>query len=378
MKKNNLNGLSEEEVESSRLKYGLNELEKQKREGIFLKIIHVLKEPMFLLLIGAASIYFLLKEYSDGIIMLFFVLFISGIEFFQERKTDKALEALNKLSDLNIKVKREGQIKSISSKEVVVNDLVILEEGDKIPADGIIIECNGLGVNESALTGESLIVYKKIEDKAEGKFKKNICYAGTDVTNGSAIIKIINVGNNTEYGKIGKSLNSIQKEKTPLEKQIQKLIIVCTIVSFILFVLVILVNFFYLNDLILKERIIHSILAGITVAMATIPEEIPVVLTVFLAMGAWELSSKNTLTRDIKAVETLGAVTVLCTDKTGTLTQNKMEVKDTYIVSNDFMEILALSCQSNPYDPMEQAIQEYCYQNGISKEIYNQQFLIRY
>lgn len=371
-------GLSEKEVLDSREKYGSNEIEKKKKESFLKKLLHVFTEPMFLLLIITASIYFILGEISDGIIMLCFVLFISSIEFIQEQKTDKALEALNVLSSLNVKVIRDGKTMIIDSRDVVVGDVMVLEEGDKIPADGIILECQGLGINESTLTGESEVVYKKIKDDSNNNFKLNMCYAGCDVTNGSAIIKVTSVGVNTEYGKIGSALNSISKEKTPLEKQIKKLVVVCTIISLLFLVSVVIINFIYNKDLVLEERIIHSILSGITVAMATIPEEIPVVLTVFLAIGAFKLAKKNTLTRNMKAVETLGSVTVLCTDKTGTLTQNKMTVKETYSTDKDFLQILSLACAKNPYDPMEVAIQKYCLDNKIKKDIYDNDLLHEY
>lgn len=377
-KKDKYFGLTEKEVMESRKKYGINEMEKKKKENFIQKLLHVFTEPMFLLLIVTASIYFILGEVGDGIIMLFFVLFISGIEFIQEQKTDKALEALNTLSSLNIKVIREGKIVIIDSKDIVVGDIVVLEEGDKISADGMILECQGLGINESALTGESEVVYKKLQDNSNNHFKLNMCYSGTDVTNGSAIIKITNVGVNTEYGKIGSALNSISKEKTPLEKQIKKLIVICTFISLLFFVSVIIINFIYNHDFILQDRIIKSILSGITVAMATIPEEIPVVLTVFLAMGAWGLAKKNTLTRNMKAVETLGAVTVLCTDKTGTLTQNKMTVKETFYKDNNFFLISALACPKDPYDPMEIAIQDYCFKNEVLKKVYENSLIHEY
>ena len=364
-------GLTKDEVIKSREKYGLNEMEKKKKENFLQKILSVFMEPMFLLLIVTASIYFILGDVGDGIIMLCFVLFISGIEFIQEQKTDNALEELNSLSALNIKVIREGKVVIIDSKDIVVGDIVLLEEGDKISADGVILECQGLGINESTLTGESEIVYKKLTDESNHHFKLNMCYSGTDVVNGSAIIQITAVGIHTEYGKIGNALNSISKEKTPLEKQIKKLIIVCTIISLLFFVAVIIINFIYNKDMVLKNRIIESILSGITVAMATIPEEIPVVLTVFLAMGAWGLTKKKTLTRNMKAVETLGAVTVLCTDKTGTLTQNKMTVKETFAKEKDFLLVSSLACPKEPYDPMEIAIQDYCFKNKLSKKVYN-------
>ena len=375
---NQYQGLSSKEVLESRAKYGMNMMEKKKKESLFSKVLNVFKEPMFLLLLITASIYFILREVGDGIIMLCFILFISGIEFFQEQKTDKALEALNTLSALNVKVLRDGKIQEIDSKDIVMGDIILLEEGDKVSADGILLECQGLGMNESSLTGESEVVYKKIQEDNENHFKWNMCYAGTDVANGSALMKVVAIGSQTEYGKIGKALNAISKEKTPLEKQIKKLVIVCTIISFIFFIFVLIVNFMVHSDLQFNERLIQSILPAITVVMSSIPEEIPVVLTVFLAMGAWQLAKKNALTKNMKAVETLGAVTVLCTDKTGTLTENKMQVQNCFIKDDDFYRVALLACSKEPYDPMEIAIQDACFTHQISKELYRYTCLHEY
>lgn len=371
-------GLSDDEVLASRITHGSNEINQQTKPSVLRKILHIFSEPMLLLLLITASIYFFLGEFTDGCIMLVMVAFVSGIEFFQERKTDKALEALNTLSALNVEVIRNGKQQTINSKDVVVGDIVVLDEGDKIPADGVILELQGLGVNESALTGESAVVYKKLKDKTAAHFRLNICYAGCDVTNGSAIIKITAVGPRTEYGKIGSALDSIEKEKTPLENQIRKLIIICTIISLTFCVVVMIVNFVYYHDLPLGERIIDSIIPGLTMAMATIPEEIPVVLTVFLAMGAWHLAKHHALVRNMKAVETLGAVTVLCTDKTGTLTENKMTVQDTFTATDDFLQVAALACPKRPYDPMEIAIQEYALTHGMSSDIYQHKLVHEY
>lgn len=365
-----LSGLTDAEVAKSRLEHGANVLRAKAKRNIFQKVLHVLMEPMFLLLFGAASIYFLVGEVTDGIIMLCCVLFVSGIEFFQEQKTDKALEALNTLSAINIRVIRNGKTVVVGSEDLVVGDLVVLAEGDKIPADGIILETQGLGVNESALTGESAVVHKKLVDNSKERFKLNMCYAGCDVTNGSAVIRLTAVGSQTEYGKIGSTLDSIEKVKTPLEKQIGHLIVICTIISLTFCIIVTVVNFFYNSGLALGDRIVESVLSGITMAMATIPEEIPVVLTVFLAMGAWKLAQQHALTRNMKAVETLGAVTVLCTDKTGTLTQNKMTVQEVFTDSPDFAKVAALACPKTPYDPMEIAIQDYALQHGADASLY--------
>ena len=365
-----LSGLTDAEITKSRFEHGANVLKAKAKRNIFQKVLHVLMEPMFLLLFGAASIYFLVGEVTDGVIMLCCVLFVSGIEFFQEQKTDKALEALNTLSAINIRVIRNGKTVVVGSEDLVVGDLVVLAEGDKIPADGVILETQGLGVNESALTGESAVVHKKLVDNSKERFKLNMCYAGCDVTNGSAVIRLTAVGSQTEYGKIGSTLDSIEKVKTPLEKQIGHLIAICTIISLTFCIIVTVVNFFYNSGLALGDRIVESVLSGITMAMATIPEEIPVVLTVFLAMGAWKLAQQHALTRNMKAVETLGAVTVLCTDKTGTLTQNKMTVQEVFTDSPDFAKVAALACPKTPYDPMEIAIQDYALQHGADASLY--------
>ena len=356
----NIKGLTDEEVILSRESNGSNELIKKKKEPLILKILGIFKEPMFLLLIIAASVYFIVGEYGDGIIMLVFVVAVCFIEFIQEAKTDKALEELNKLSSLNVNVIRNGKRMVVSSEEIVVGDKVILEEGDKVPADGKVLYAQSLGVNESSLTGESEVVYKTIKEDKDNHFKLNICYSGTDVTNGMGIIEIIAVGNKTELGKIGTSLSSVKKEKTPLERQVNKLIFVCTIISAVIFLLTIIITYLNHHELVFAKRIVEAILAGITIAMATIPEEIPVILTVFLAMGAWELTREKTLTRNMKTIETLGAVNVLCTDKTGTLTENKMEVQDIYAFTPNFLETLYLACPKVAYDPMEIAIKDYC------------------
>lgn len=353
-------GLTNNEVVISREKNGTNIQKQRKKESLINKILSIFKEPMFLLLIIAASVYFIVGEYGDGITMLIFVLAVCTIEFIQETKTDKALEELNKLSSLNVKVIRNGKKEIINSEEIVVGDIVILEEGDRVPADGKILYTQSLGINESSLTGESEIVYKNKEEDLKNHFKLNMCYSGTDVVNGLGIIEVTSVGKNTEFGLIGQSLNNIKKEKTPLERQINKLVFICTIVSITVFILTIIINYINHSELTLTKRLVDSLLAGITIAMATIPEEIPVILTVFLAMGSWSLTKKNTLTKNMKAIETLGTVNVLCTDKTGTITENKMIVEDIYTNSETFIKTLYQSCPQVAYDPMEIALKKYC------------------
>lgn len=356
----NINGLTDDEVILSRKNNGSNELSKKKREPLILKIVNIFKEPMFLLLIIAASVYFIVGEYGDGIIMLVFVIAVCFIEFIQETKTDKALEELNKLSSLSVRVIRNKNEKIISSDEIVVGDIVILEEGDKVPADGEILYAQSLGVNESSLTGESEIVYKNTKIDKDNHFKLNMCYSGTDITNGMGIIRITSVGNKTELGLIGDSLNLVKKCKSPLEKQINKLVFICTIISAIIFFMTLIITYINNSELVFSQRIVESLLAGITIAMATIPEEIPVILTVFLAMGAWELTREKTLTKNMKTIENLGTVNVLCTDKTGTITENKIKVQDIYSFDKEILDTLYYACPVVAYDPMEIAIKKYC------------------
>lgn len=350
-------GLTDKEVIISREKYGSNALVKKQKVSLLSEIIKITKEPTLLLLLVASSIYFLLGEYIDGVIMLCCVIFTCSIELIEGYKTDKALEELNKLSDINVKVLRNGKVCYIQSDDIVKGDILFLSEGDIVPADAKIIKTNGIGVNESSLTGEAVTIYKSL--KEEGTyFKNNYCYKGTNVVTGSATLLVTAVGLSTIYGQIGSSLNNIADNESPLQKQVGKVVKIYAIVSIILFILVMITT--YLNTKgPLFNRITEALISGITIAIATIPEEIPVILTIFLAMGASKLSKHNTLTRNMKSVETLGKITVLCTDKTGTITENKMVVKDTQKIEKNFYESMFLASFPDSNDPMEQAICKY-------------------
>lgn len=352
-------GLTETEVLESRNLYGKNELEANRKKTLFGKMLHLFFEPMFLLLFFTSTIYFLLGQMQDGIIMLCFVLFVSGIDVFQEWRTDRALESLKALASSKAAVLRGEKLIEIDSEEIVVGDLLLLEEGNQIMVDGQILECYGLGVNESTLTGESALVIKQVHED-QGAFRKDMVYAGTVVISGTAVVRVSAVGKKTEYGKIGEDLVQIKEQATPLQQQTNRLIRICAWISFFFCCAVIVVTFLTSTG-ILKDRLIASLLSGITVAMATIPEEFPVVLTVFLAMGAWKLVRQNALIRKMPAVETLGAVSILCVDKTGTLTKNEMTIMDTYASSSeeDLIITAILASERDPFDPMEQAIIAY-------------------
>lgn len=369
----NMKGLTNEEVKLAREKFGSNVLIKEKKENFLMKILEVIKEPMFLLLMIAAIIYFILGEPKDGSIMLIFVFGVISIEVIQEWKTDKTLKALKNLSAPHIEVIRNSERTLINSEELVPGDLMIITEGIKIPADGKVIYSNDLCVDESSLTGEALGVWKCSECNGDSEqyFRKDYCYAGTLVIQGSGVILVKQIGTNTEYGKIGKNVSENVEEDTPLQKQTGKLVKVCAGISGVLFALVSGMTYLNLQDLIFKDRIIQSILSGVTLAMAMIPEEFPVVLTVFLSMGAWRLAKKNSLVRKLPSLETLGAISVLCVDKTGTITMNEMTLDEAWPIDRNvkhLLEVMGMACETDPYDPMEKAMLKYCEKNNISKE----------
>jgi Ca2+-transporting ATPase len=372
--KNIFKGLTEEEAKSLQQKFGKNEIASNKKENFLIKILHILCEPMFLLLIIAAIIYFILGEPRDGAIMLIFVIGIISIDIIQEWKTDKTLNELKNLSQPHIKVIRNEKEEVIQSVNLVPGDIMIISEGIKIPADGSIVKCNDLCIDESSLTGESEGVWKTTIDnniETNDYWKKDYCYAGTLVTQGSGYILVDKIGTETEYGKISKNIAKAPEEKTPLQIQTRKIVKISAIIAVVLFILVGIFTYFNIPDHNFKDRIIESILSGITLAMAMIPEEFPVILTVFLSMGAWRLAKKKSLVKKLPSVETLGSISVLCVDKTGTITKNKMTVNKIYSINNnekELIKIMGMACEEEAYDPMEKAILKYCDENSIKKE----------
>ncbi|HHW94811.1 MAG TPA: cation-translocating P-type ATPase [Mogibacterium sp.] len=377
MKSKELNtaGITTARAQELQITYGRNELTPQKKESFFRKVMHIVREPMFILLLIAAIIYFILGEPRDGAIMLIFVVGIISIEVIQEWKTDRTLNALKELSAPHIEVIRDGVNQTIASTDLVPGDLMIIYEGDKIPADGFVIKSSDLCVDESSLTGESEGVWKvTIEDSynSDDYWKKNYCYAGTLVTQGSGYIVVDTIGTSTEYGKIGSHLVDVKQYKTPLQKQTDTLVKVSAILAAVLFILVGIFTFLNIPDHSIRERIIESILSGITLAMAMIPEEFPVVLTVFLSMGAWRLAKKNSLVHNLPSVETLGAISVLCVDKTGTITMNQMQVQEVRPVVEKSTDLListmGMACETETYDPMEKAMLSFCESHGFSRE----------
>ncbi|MBA4408758.1 MAG: ATPase [Odoribacter sp.] len=370
LKSEKFRGLSEETVKEKQQKEGLNELPSSKPKNFLALAWGVVKEPMFLLLVACGTLYLILGDVQEGLMLLGFVFVIMGIEFYQEKKTEKALDALKDMASPRALVIREGLEKRITGRDVVTHDLIILQEGDRVPADATVLYSVNLMADESLLTGESVPVRKSEwngvdKNTLPGGDDLPFVYSGSMIVQGNGIVQVTAIGQNTEIGKIGKTLEAVVEEPTKLKTEMLIMVKRLAIIGISLCVLVIVV--FTLN----RGDLLKGFLAGITLAMAMLPEEFPVVLTVFMALGAWRMSKKNVLTRKPSAVETLGSATVLCTDKTGTLTHNRMTVTRLYNGSvffkvdhqthfpEEFHEIIEygiLSSQTNPFDPMERAI----------------------
>ena len=335
-------------------------------------VLGVLREPMFLMLLVAGSIYLLLGDRAEAIFLLAFVFVVIGITLTQERKTERALESLRDLSAPRALVIRDGIETRIAGRDVVRGDLLVLNEGDRIPADAQLVQ-GQLTADESLLTGESVPVDKRAdaalhELPAPGGDGSAALFASTVVTRGAGLAVVQTTGSATAVGRIGLALTNTEETDSGLQQSSRTLIRNLTLIALTLATSLVLTDWLWDG-----RPLLDSLLAGIALAMAILPEEIPVILTVFLALGAWRLSKSNVLTRRVPAVEALGAITVLAVDKTGTLTQNRMQVGELAVgdvrlkateaeFPEDFhvlIEFGMLATPPNPFDPMEQAIQEF-------------------
>jgi Ca2+-transporting ATPase len=360
--------------------HGYNELASAKPKNVLRIALEVIKEPMFLLLISCGVLYMILGDYKEGIILLSTIFIIIYITFYQYKKTEKALEALKKLSSPRALVIRDGKETRIPGREVVPDDIIIINEGDRIPADAQLLESLNITVDESLLTGESVPVSKIIEPDAGAA--QNKLFSGTLVVQGRGVARVLTTGAETQFGKIGTSLQSIKQGDTRLQKEMKVLIRNLFIAGAVISAGVVMA--FYLT----RGNFVQSLLNGLAAAIAILPEEFPVVLTVFLALGAWRLSKNNVLTRTPSAIETLGSATVLCSDKTGTITQNKMEVAALFVNNQlfykkdfqqnkkqlaDLIVVGFYASQKDSIDPMEKAIsnsfREIVAENNFTKNL---------
>jgi Ca2+-transporting ATPase len=382
---NNLQGLSDAEVRERLATDGYNELPTGQKRTFFHMLLEVIREPMFLLLILCGFLYLFLGDVEEALMLLGFVFIVIAITLFQEQKTERALEALRDLSSPRALVIRDGHQQRIAGREVVRDDLILISEGDRVPADAVLLMATNLNVDESLLTGESMPVRKKGWNGAQeiarpGGDDLPFVFSGTLVVNGQGICQTIATGSHTEIGKIGKALQILEPEATSLQQQTGKIVRNFALLGLGLCAAVIVI--FGLS----RGNWLHGVLAGLTLAMATLPEEFPVVLTIFMALGAWRISQHQVLTRRVPAVEMLGAATVLCTDKTGTLTLNRMTITqlahpqrllnhqdldraaEFYTVNgiqvslpehlHEIVEYSILASPSDPFDPMEKAMKE--------------------
>jgi Ca2+-transporting ATPase len=366
----NINGLTDAEVIESRTKFGQNTLEYKKENGFLDAVKSIFKEPMVVLLLFASSIYFISGNIDDGLFLSAAIIIVSAISLYQDSRSRNALEKLKTFTQASCKVIRNGQIIKIKSDDLVIGDSLMVEEGAAISADGVIMHSNDFSVNESILTGESFAVYK---DKTT---QDNLIYKGTNVSGGLAIATVTAIGNQTKLGKIGKSLESIKEEKTPLELQVNNFVKKLVIVGAIVFVVVWAINFFRSFD------VLDSFIKALTIAMSILPEEIPVAFTTFMALGAWRLMKMGIVVKQMKTVETLGSATVICTDKTGTITENKMSLAKLFVlktqkisepekaIGEEEKELITLAMWASepiPFDPMEIALHK-AYSSAISQD----------
>ncbi|MGB7712897.1 MAG: cation-translocating P-type ATPase [Microcoleus sp.] len=376
---NTVTGLSEQDAIARLKDEGYNELPSAQSRNLFSIAWEIIQDPIFLLLVGGGVIYWILGDLQEALILLGFVFFITGISLYQEGKTEHALEALRDLSSPRALVIRDGERKRIAGREVVREDILVLAEGDRVPADAIVLSCSNLSTDESLLTGESLPVRKvaavaNVEMARPGGDELPFVFSGTLVVQGQGIAKVQAIGAQTEMGKIGKALQKVQPEPTPLQQEMNRLVSRLFGIALLLCVVIVVIYGLMRGDW------LKGILAGITLAMAILPNEFPVVVTIFLALGAWRISQNHVLARRTSAVETLGSATVLCVDKTGTLTQNLMAVQQLFAYNqsentqpynlelnsqeplpesvHELVEFCILASQRDPFDPMEKAFKQ--------------------
>ncbi len=352
-------GLNDKDISLLQQQYGKNKFHVEAQRNIGHILLDIVRDPMFILLSVSCALYFILGQYNEGFMMLVAIVLVSSISLYQEARSTKALQALKEYAEPKVTVIREGREQYISGDELVPGDIVLLEEGNKVPADATIIQENDLTLNESVITGESLPVRKQKTNP------ETIIYQGTTINTGKCYALVIATGNQTLLGKLGKSISGYSSSQTLLQQQTRKFVRQITFFGLSAFVLIWFVN--YLDT----GSWSRSLLIGLTLAMSAIPEEIPVAFTSFMALGAYHLAKLGIITRQPQTVENLGAVSVICLDKTGTITENNMEVKTIYIYESDSLLELdkintttgnrliyyaMLASEQNPFDAMEKAI----------------------
>ena len=371
-----IRGLSEAEARARLKSEGYNELPRSNRRTLFRIIFEVLREPMLALLLGGGVVYMALGDFQEALILLVFATASILITVIQETRTERVLEALRDLTSPRALVIRDGERRRIAGREVVRGDLLVLAEGDRVPADAVLWQSQDLQADESLLTGESVPVRKVAQTAASaagsarpGGDDLPQVFSGALIVRGTGIAEVTATGPRSEIGKIGQSLSTLETEPPRLQAQVRSLVRMFALVGGIVSVLAVILYGLF------RGGWLDALLAGIALGMSMLPEEFPVVLTVFMAMGAWRISRARVLTRRASAIETLGSATVLCTDKTGTLTENRMSIaalqlKDGSVLDatalpeklpdafHDLLRFGILASAPEPFDPMEKAFHE--------------------
>lgn len=362
-----INGLTSEQVLAARARFGNNKLEFHQAHPLWTFVKEAVKDPMVILLLCTSLIYFVGGQIGDGFFLTAALVFILTISGYQDNRNRKALAQLQDQTQPKCKVIRNGALVEIHNSELVIGDCLWLEEGNLIWADAKLVQAHDFSVNESIITGESMPVMKNSSGA------DLLIYSGTTVTTGWAIGTVVQIGNQTEIGKIGSSLSQINIEKTPLEQQIAHFVVKMAWVGLAIFLMVWVVNYLH------SQSFILSLLRALTLAMSILPEEIPVAFTTFMALGAWRLMQTGCLVKQMKTVETLGSATVICTDKTGTLTQNQMSLTQMYALGSlqatsleqplsaaekRLLTTAMWASEPHPFDPMEVALHR-CYEDFL-------------
>ena len=356
-----LKGLTADQVEKARAKHGLNTQEHVVKSTWTGLLLDILKEPMMIILLLVSALYFILGEYGEAWFMIGAIIIVSGISFYQDNRSRIALQALEALNTPNSVVIRNGALQTIPTLQIVPGDLVMVEEGSLINADGKIVYSHDFSVNESILTGEAQAVFK-----SESHEDQNV-FSGTMVSTGLAVYEAEKTGLQSRLGQLGKSLISIEDEPSPLQQQIVSFVRKMSIAGIIVFLIICVVSFLENGNL------IKSLLNGLTLAMSILPEEIPVAFTTFMALGSRRLIRDGVLVKKTRTVETLGSATVICADKTGTITENKMIFEGTYVfserkfyqkdenLSDAAKELISMAMWASepiPFDPMEKSLHD--------------------
>ena len=360
-------GLTPDEAKARLEAEGFNELPRAHHRSPLRIVYDVLREPMLALLLAGGVVYLLLGSHAEALILLAFACLSVGITVVQEARTERVLDALSDLTSPRALVIRGGERLRIAGREVARGDLIVLSEGDRVPADAVLLQAQGLSADESLLTGEAVPVRKQVgavaaEARPGGEDQPKV-YSGSLIVHGTALAEVTATGAASEIGRIGTSLDSVEVETPHLQRQMRKLVLVVTILGAAVSVTVVVLYG------LLRGGWLEGVLAGIAVGMSMLPEEFPMVLAVFMAMGAWRISKARVLTRRASAIESLGAASVLCTDKTGTLTENRMTVAQVQLpdgtavavdkgVPEAFRELVAagvMASDPTPFDPMEKA-----------------------